>query len=296
MTLRTGALKRGNQSASLLGPQSDSAMPKSLICHLNSTEESSVILSGAGVLEWRDISGNGIPMHFRQTTAANQPQWGTKTINGYTVLDWTGGSSSADTPHMYCANNTLQPVVSTKAGSRFWKGWHGGTSGGAGAAPGFTIFCVAQHDSTSGEVNSTRLYGAGDDGHTIDIDNTGNAFIKTRVRDDVGGSTHTTITGTIVNQNLTRVFTHRYTVSNTTTELIVNGVLDVSTTAERFWPNAGSTANYDHHALGSDGDAYRQNYNTPWRGSIAEYMFFDESLPDATKTGIETALMAKWGL
>lgn len=295
--IRTGNVKRGHQAVSAFGPQINSAVPQSLICHLDATVTSSIILSGAGVLEWRDISGNGQPMHFRQTTAANQPQWGTKTINGYTVLDWTAGTSSADTPHMYCVNNSLQPVVSTKPGSRFWKGWHGGTSGAAGAAPGFTIFCVAQHDSTSVKTNfSTRLYGSGDDGHTVDINNNGNAYFKTRVRDDVGGSSHTTITGTIVNENLTRLYTHRYTISNTTTELLVDGTLDVSTTAERFWPNAGSADNYDHHAIGSNGDAYKQNYNTPWRGSIAEYIFFDESLPDATKTEIETALMGKWGL
>lgn len=375
MTLRSGSAKKGNRSVAERGPQASSAMPKSLICHLDSTVESSVILSGAGVLEWRDISGNGLPMHFRQTTAANQPQWGTKAINGYTVLDWTAGTSSTDTPHMYCSNNRYQPVVNGYTGSRLWKGWHGGTSGDASADPGFTILCVAQHDNSATVVNwGTRLYGEGADGFTayvdswqdlwstrmrtapnltttqVDVTNfvatasfdswvlphnlivgdiittTGhtvnqNAATVTAVTantvsyvssasdglmaDGVGtmnkgdGQTHY-CKGAIVNTNQTRVFTHKYEVANKTTTMYVDGVLDTSTSnpqvVERYWPNSGSANTYDHFAIGSNGDAYRQGYNTPWRGSIAEFMFFDESLPDTTRSEIEAALVAKWGL
>lgn len=53
---------------------------------LDADKPSSITLNGATVSQWNDLSGNG--RHATQATAANQPAWGARKVNGLFVMDF----------------------------------------------------------------------------------------------------------------------------------------------------------------------------------------------------------------
>lgn len=61
---------------------------------LDASDASSISTAGTGVDQWNDKSGNG--RHAQQSTDANRPSTGTRTINSLNAIDFNGSSDYMD--------------------------------------------------------------------------------------------------------------------------------------------------------------------------------------------------------
>jgi hypothetical protein len=74
----------------------------SLALWLDAEDTDSITLNGSTVSQWDDKSGNNY--HVAQATAANQPAYGSRTLNGKNVVDFSGGKILFSTAGVFADN------------------------------------------------------------------------------------------------------------------------------------------------------------------------------------------------
>lgn len=69
---------------------------------LDAADASTITLNGSNVSQWNDKSGNN--NHVVQSTAANQPAYGTRTLNGKNVVEFSGNQMLFSTESVVSGN------------------------------------------------------------------------------------------------------------------------------------------------------------------------------------------------
>lgn len=99
----------------LAGPSSTAAwtpadLGASLALWLDADDASTITLNGSRVSQWNDKRNNGI--NLSQATAANQPSYNTRTLNGKKVIEFSGNQMLWSTASVASGNpNVLMAVV-----------------------------------------------------------------------------------------------------------------------------------------------------------------------------------------
>lgn len=134
VTLTDAANNTGNAATDTVAKAFVPTDISSMALWLDASDLSSITDAGAGaVSQWNDKSGNA--RHATQSTGANRPVTGTRTLNSKNVLDFGGGDQQLDLPSgMYGVSAGANTVIvvaaadNTNNNHRFYNGTISGTT------------------------------------------------------------------------------------------------------------------------------------------------------------------------
>jgi hypothetical protein len=241
----------GILSAAGAGIQFPSVIPN-LVARYDAMDLSSITLSGSDVTQWNDLSGNA--RHATQTTSANRPKSGTRTINGYNALDFDGSND-------YLLNN-------------------GVVASFTGEDKPFTIFMVSKSDTTASDLTAWSFGNSGS--ATMRFLQLGSSLF---VRDDADVQTQLLITGSYNTNN--QFITWRSTGLNFT------GYINKTLTNTGTAYNRG-TFTLNVATIGALRNSGSPSGTLYFNGLIGEVIYYNRELTTGEVTTVQDYLSAKW--
>jgi hypothetical protein len=220
----------------------------------DASDDATITESGGSVSQWDDKSGN--MLHVTQGTASNQPETGSRTINGLNVLDFVSDKLSFGSALPLARN-----------------------------VPGFFIIAVCEPDTSSGGDILTQIDDSGGaERCKHQIEGSKYSGAGRRLDSDVYQELDATFAFTFDPV----VFGTIWDYANAQMNWTVNGTLD---TPQAF-QSAGNTSDTDaaNFHIGGRGDTAQA-----WDGTIAEVIYLLD-LTTNTRQLLEGYLAWKWGL
>ena len=236
---------------------SASAFPSfipNLVARYDAMDSSSITLSGSDVTQWDDLSGNG--RHATQTTSANRPKSGTRTINNKNALDFDGSND-------YLLNN-------------------GVVASFTGEDKPFTIFMVSKSDTTASDYIPWSL--ASSSSAVMRWISLGSSLF---VRDDADVQTQLQITGSYNTNN--QFITWRSTGLNFT------GYINKTLTNTGTAYNRG-TFTMNVASIGALRNSSAPSGSFFWDGLIGEVIYYNRELTTTEVGQVHDYLSVKWGI
>lgn len=236
---------------------------------LDAADTATITLSGSEVTQWNDKSGNNY--HFSQSTAAYRPASGTRTQNGYNVLDFgtndnlVNNSALSTFKFIHSAASTIFIACKfdvTNVTSHIFGNNEGGISS---AFIGFNYY-----GSNSGKINIATARGAS--GTWVIRNSSADSAVDTNFTylTHIGDPTN----GTAANRSDHRVKTGAAIKNNADTGA-------VNTSNPDFYPRIGD---YDNGA------------NLAIDGMIGEILVYNSILSAGDITSTQSYLATKWGV